>query len=62
MLRWHFIKENGILRSNMKKSFEAEERYQWNSGYLFFTSDINDALVYGLNKSLVDMMYLILIR
>ena len=56
VLRWSFIKENGLLRSNMPKSYEAEEYLP--KGYVYLTTDPNEAIMYGLNKSLQDMAYL----
>jgi len=56
VLRWGFIKRDGLLSSNMSKSFEGEEYL--NTGYVYLTTDVDEAIMYGLNKSLLDMTYL----
>jgi hypothetical protein len=40
----------------MPKSYEAEEYLP--KGYVYLTTDPNEAIMYGLNKSLQDMTYL----
>lgn len=47
-LRWNFIKKQGLLRSDTKNS-------GWNTGYVYFTPDPNQAVSFGLLKSLIDM-------
>jgi len=58
VLRWSFIKRNGLLSSNMSKSFEADEYLGLNTGYVYLTTNVDEAIWYGLNKSLLDMAYL----
>jgi len=58
VLRWNFIKREGLLRCNMSKSFEAEETLGFSSGYVYLTTSLDEAIMYGLNKSLQDMAYL----
>jgi hypothetical protein len=58
VLRWGFIKREGLLRSNMSKSFEGEECLGFSSGYVYLTTDPDEAIMYGLNKSLLDTAYL----
>ena len=57
MLRWEFIKKEGLLHSNMSKSFQAEE-YLGFTVNVYLTTDPDEAVMYGLNKSLQDMEYL----
>jgi hypothetical protein len=57
-LRWEFIKKDGLLRSDLSKAIEAEELLAWNTGYVYLCSDLNDAVRYGLHKSLQDSSYL----
>lgn len=52
MLRWSFIQKDGVLRSNMRKSFEAEDYYL--KGYVFLTNNADEAVMHGLSKSLLD--------
>lgn len=40
----------------MPKTFEGDK--YWSAGYVYFTSDIEEATAYGLNRSLLDMKYL----
>lgn len=58
MLRWSFMKRDGLLRSDMSKSIEAEQILAWNTGYVYLCSDLEDAVRYGLHKSLQDSSYL----
>jgi hypothetical protein len=57
-LRWSFIKKDGLLRCNMPKSYEAEEILGFSTGYVYLTTNLDEAIMYGLNKSLQDMAYL----
>jgi hypothetical protein len=40
----------------MPKTFEGDK--YWSAGYVYFTSDIEEATAYGLNRSLLDIKYL----
>ena len=51
VLRWGFIKRDGLLSSNMSKSFEAEESLGLIIGYVYLTTDADEAIMCGLNKS-----------
>lgn len=42
-LRWHFIKKEGLLKRNKK------------TGYLYLTANLDEVVVYGLQKSISDM-------
>jgi hypothetical protein len=42
----------------MRKSFEAEEYFALKTGYVYLSINIDEALEYGLNKSIVDTTYL----
>jgi hypothetical protein len=53
MLRWYMIQKDGLLRCNMPKSFQAEELF--GSGYVYLTSDIEGAIMYGYSKSIMDI-------
>lgn len=55
MLRWAMIKRDGLLRCNMPKTWEAQEYLD--GGYVYLASDIDEATMYGLNRSLLDMQY-----
>jgi len=52
MSRWGMIKKDGLLRCSMPKSFEAEEWFT--KGYVYFTTDPEEAIIHGLGKSLLD--------
>ncbi len=54
MLRWGLIKRDGLLRSNISKSFKWF--HGCSEGYVYLTLDLRDALYNGLNKSLDDML------
>lgn len=41
----------------MSKSFKFEEHFR-STGYLYFTSSVDHAIPYGLNKALLDMPYM----
>lgn len=58
VLRWNFIKREGLLRCNMSKSYEALEYLDLEKERVYLTTDPNEAIMYGLNKSLQDMAYL----
>jgi hypothetical protein len=58
VLRWGFIKREGLLRCNMARSYEAEELLGFNTGLVYLGNDLNEATWYGLNKSLQDTAYL----
>ena len=55
MLRLDMIKKDGLLRCNMRKSLEAEESLALNKGYVYFATNLDEAVMYGLIKSLLDM-------
>lgn len=59
VLRWNFIKKEGLLRCNMPKSFErgSFERGEWLHN-VYLTAEPHEAERYGLLKSVEDMMYL----
>lgn len=46
-LRWQFIKDNGVLRSDMPKFDSLQARIGWNVGYVYLTTDLNDAIIWG---------------
>ena len=54
MLRLDMIKKDGLLRCNMPKSFEIEESFDINKGYVYLSSRLDEAIMYGLIKSLLD--------
>jgi len=41
VLRWGFIKREGLLRSSMPKSYEAEEILGFSTGYVYLTTDLD---------------------
>lgn len=43
------------LKGNMKKAIEAERYYKWNTGYVYFTTDPDQAVMFGLIGSLSDI-------
>ncbi len=52
MARWSMIKKGGLLRCSMPKSFDAEEFFT--KGYVYFTTDPEEAIIHGLGKSILD--------
>ena len=57
MLRWAMIKRDGLLRCDMPKTWKAQEFLGIDTGYVYLASDIDEANMYGLNKSLLDIQY-----
>ena len=55
MLRWAMIKRDRLLRCNMPKTWKAQEYLD--GGHVYLAFDIDEATMYGLNRSLLDMHY-----
>lgn len=53
-LRWQYIKENGVLRSDLPKADSLQARICWNVGYVYLTSGLTGAILWGLKNSIVD--------
>lgn len=58
--RWAVIRNDGSLRPDMSKRFDpvtGDDYLSWKKGYVYLTTDVNNAINYGLQKSLWDIKY-----
>lgn len=53
-MKWDMIKKDGLLTCIIPKSLDAEESWALNKGYVYFATNLDEVLMYGLIKSLLD--------
>jgi hypothetical protein len=51
--RWANIKNDKKMRVDLQKYFRSDEKKS--AGYLYFTDDVQDAVIYGIGTALIDM-------